>query len=297
VLIVAGYITIVASIVGGYLLVGGYMGALYQPAELIIIFGAGIGAFIASNNGKGVRATLKVLPTLIRGARYRKTVCVDLMTLLYLLLAKARTAGMMALERDIENPAESDLFSAYPALLKDPLIMAFITDYLRLMISGNMDAFEIEALMDHEIETFQQEAEIPAHGLSAMGDSLPAFGIVAAVMGVVHALGSTAMTATTIGPLIAQAMVGTFLGILLAYGFVTPLAARVRTQVEEVAKILQSIKVTLLAHLNGYPPPLAIEFGRKALFSAERPSFDELENHVREVKTSPARAQSKATES
>ena len=139
--------------------------------------------------------------------------------------------------------------------------------------------------MDHEIETFQHEAEIPAHGLAAMGDSLPAFGIVAAVMGVVHALGSAALDPSEIGPLIAHAMVGTFLGILLAYGFVSPLAARVRSQVEEVVKIMQSVKVTLLANLNGYAPPLSIEFGRKALFSTERPSFSELEEHVRGVKS------------
>jgi chemotaxis protein MotA len=270
------------------MMVGGHLGVLYQPSEFIIIFGAGIGAFLASNNGNGIRATLRVLPQLLRGGRYHKKTCVDLMTLLYLILAKARQSGMMALENDIENPQESALFNAYPELVRDPLIVDFVTDYLRLMISGDMDAFEIEALMDHEIETFQQEAEIPAHGLAAMGDSLPAFGIVAAVMGVVHALGAASLDPAGIGPLIAEAMIGTFLGILLAYGFVAPLATRVRAQVEDVAKILQSIKVTLIAHLNGYAPPLSIEFGRKALFSAERPSFNELETHVREVKSRPA---------
>ncbi|MES1923808.1 flagellar motor stator protein MotA [Salinisphaera sp. T31B1] len=288
-LIFAGYVIVIGSVLGGYAMVGGHMGALYQPAELVIILGAGLGAFVASNNGKGIVATMHTLPKLMRGSHYRKSVCLDLMTLLYLLLAKARQSGIMALEQDIENPQDSELFSAYPGLLADPLIMQFVTDYLRLMISGNMDAFEIEALMDHEIETFQHEAEIPANGLAAMGDSLPAFGIVAAVMGVVHALGAAALDPEGIGPLIAHAMVGTFLGILLAYGFVSPLAARVRAQVEDVTKILQSIKVTLLAHLNNYPPPIAIEFGRKALFAAERPSFNELESHVREVKSAPAR--------
>jgi len=288
-LILTGYVIVIGSVLGGYTLVGGHLGALYQPAELIIIFGAGLGAFVASNNGKGIKATMRTLPKLMRGSHYQKDVCLDLMTLLYLLLAKARQSGMMALEKDIEDPSESALFSAYPGLIADPLIMQFITDYLRLMISGNMDAIEIEALMDHEIETFQHEADIPANALAAMGDSLPAFGIVAAVMGVVHALGAAALDPAGIGPLIAHAMVGTFLGILLAYGFVSPVAARVRAQVEDVSKILQSIKVTLLAHLNNYPPPIAIEFGRKALFSAERPSFEELENHVREVKMAPSR--------
>lgn len=287
-LVLAGYFVVVASVIGGYLMVGGHLGVLYQPSEFLIIFGAGIGAFVASNNGNGIRATVRVLPQLLRGGRYHKEACVDLMTLLYLILAKARQSGMMALENDIENPQESPLFTAYPALAKDPLILDFITDYLRLMISGDMDAFEIQELMDHEIETFQQEAEIPANSLAAMGDSLPAFGIVAAVMGVVHALGAASLDPAGIGPLIAHAMIGTFLGILLAYGFVSPLATRVRAQVEDMVKILQSVKVTLIAHLNGYAPPLSIEFGRKALFSAERPSFDELEAHVREVKSRPA---------
>ncbi|KEZ78050.1 flagellar motor stator protein MotA [Salinisphaera hydrothermalis] len=288
-LVVAGYIVVMVSVLGGYALVGGHMGVLYQPAEFVIIFGAGIGAFLASTNGKGVSAMIRVFPKLLRGHRYSKSTCLDLMTLLYLLMAKARQQGMMALEADIEDPANSPLFSSYPTLLGDTLIMEFINDYLRLMISGNMDAFEIEALMDHEIETFQQEAEVPAHGLSAMGDGLPAFGIVAAVMGVVHALGSASLEPAGIGPLIAHAMVGTFLGILLAYGFVSPLASRVRTQIDDVVKVLQAIKVTLLAHLNGYAPPLAIEFGRKALFSAERPAFSELENHVREVRAGGTR--------
>lgn len=288
-LVVAGYIVVIVSVLGGYTLVGGYMGVLYQPAEFMIIFGAGIGAFLASTNGKGVSAMIRVFPKLLRGHRYSKSVCLDLMTLLYLLMAKARQQGMMALEADIEDPANSELFANYPTLLADPLIIDFIADYMRLMISGNMDAFEIEALMDHEIETFQQEAEVPAQGLSAMGDALPAFGIVAAVMGVVHALGAASLEPAGIGPLIAHAMVGTFLGILLAYGFVSPLAARVRTQIDDVVKVLQTVKVTLLAHLNGYPPPLAIEFGRKALFSAERPAFSELENHVREVRAGGTR--------
>ncbi|RJS95189.1 flagellar motor stator protein MotA [Salinisphaera sp. Q1T1-3] len=290
-LVLAGFIVVIASVLGGYALVGGYMGVLYQPAELIIILGAGLGAYLASTNGKGVSAMIRVFPKLLHGHRYNKSTCLDLMTLLYLLMAKARQQGTMALETDIEDPANSSLFASYPKLLADPLIMAFISDYLRLMISGNMDAFEIEALMDHEIETFQQEAEVPAHGLATMGDSLPAFGIVAAVMGVVHALGHASLEPAGIGPLIAHAMVGTFLGILLAYGFVSPLASRLRTHTDDVVKVLQTIKVTLLAHLNGYAPPLAIEFGRKALFSAERPTFSELETHVRDVRSGSGGAQ------
>ncbi|RKR06064.1 chemotaxis protein MotA [Kushneria sinocarnis] len=287
-LILIGYIAVIGSVLGGYLTVGGHLGVLWQPAEIIIIVGAAIGAFVAANNGKGIKATIKVFPRLRQSGKYNKTMFMNLMGLLYQLLAKGRSEGMMALERDIDNPEESPLFAEYPMLRSDPLLMEFLTDYLRLMISGNMDAFEIEALMDHEIETFKHEAEIPVHTLSSVGDGLPAFGIVAAVMGVVHALGAPDLAPEQLGPLIANAMVGTFLGILLAYGFVTPLSSRIKHQVAEVEKMLQCIKVTLLANLNGYAPPISVEFGRKALFSSERPSFNELEEHVRSVRSQPA---------
>ena len=163
--------------------------------------------------------------------------------------------------------------------------MDFITDYLRLMVSGNMNAFEIEALMDEEIETYEHECDVPATALGTMGDSLPAFGIVAAVMGVIHTLASADRPAAELGALIANAMVGTFLGILLAYGFISPLSGVLRQKCAETTKMMQCIKVTLLSSLNGYAPQIAVEFGRKTLYTSERPSFEELENHVREVKS------------
>ncbi|CSQ67671.1 flagellar motor protein MotA [Shigella sonnei] len=163
-------------------------------------------------------------------------------------------------------------------------MLDFIVDYLRLIISGHMNTFEIEALMDEEIETHESEAEVPANSLALVGDSLPAFGIVAAVMGGVHALGSADRPAAELGALIAHAMVGTFLGILLAYGFISPLASVLRQKSAETSKMMQCVKVTLLSNLNGYAPPIAVEFGRKTLYSSERPSFIELEEHVRAVK-------------
>lgn len=284
-LILLGYVVVIASVLGGYMIVGGQLGVLMQPAEVVIICGAALGAFIVSNNGKTTKATLKAIPKLGKSGRYNKALFMELMGLLYLLLAKGRQEGMMALERDVESPEESPLFSRYPKLMADPLLMDFLTDYLRLMISGNMDAFEVESLMDQEIETFQHEADIPAHALSNVSDGLPAFGIVAAVMGVIHALGSEGLAPEELGPLIAHAMVGTFLGILLAYGFVAPLVTFIRHQISETEKMLQCIKVTLLANLNGYAPPISVEFGRKALYSSERPSFNELEEHVRNVRS------------
>lgn len=284
VLILVGYIAILACVFGGFVLAGGHLTVLIQPVEFLIIFGAGLGTFIASNNGKSIKATLKAIPRLRKSTCYSKETFLDVLALLFLILAKARQEGMMSVEKDIESPEDSELFKRYPKLLADHLVMEFIVDYLRMMVTGNMDPFEVQSLMDLEIETYQAEAEEPAHSLAAIGDGMPAFGIVAAVMGVVHALGAEGLSPEELGPLIANAMVGTFLGILAAYGFINPLSTRARQQAGEGVKLLECIKVTLLANLNGYAPQIAVEFGRKALFETERPSFQELDDHIREAK-------------
>ncbi|WP_439212230.1 flagellar motor stator protein MotA [Duffyella gerundensis] len=289
-LVILGYIVVLGSVLGGYMMVGGHLGALYQPSELIIIGGAGLGAFLVGNNGKAIKATGKALPLLFRGSKYNKSVYMDLMALLYRIMAKSRQQGMLSLERDIENPKESEIFANYPRILADNRLVDFINDYLRLMVSGNMNAFEIEALMDEEIETYEHECDVPAQSIGQIGDGLPAFGIVAAVMGVVHALASADRPAAELGALIAHAMVGTFLGILLAYGFISPLANVLRQKCAETTKMMQCIKVTLLSSLNGYAPQIAVEFGRKTLYSTDRPSFTELEEHVRNAK-SPAKTE------
>jgi len=284
VLIFLGYLIVAFSVFGGYALVGGHLGALYQPVEVLIIGGAALGAFLSANNTKSLKATMKMVPQLLRGGKYDKELYMELMALLYVLLTKARREGMMALESHVEDPDSSAIFSAYPSILANRELVVFITDYLRLMVSGNMSAFEIETLMDSEIETYQHEADVPATALRNIADGLPAFGIVAAVLGVVHALAAIDQPPAVLGDLISKAMVGTFLGILLAYGFVGPLAARTDRRNAEAVKMFECIKTTLLANLNGYPPQLAVEFGRKVLYSTERPSFMELDEHVRAVK-------------
>lgn len=283
-LILIGYIIVTATVIGGYLMVGGHLGALYQPAEFVIILGAGLGAFVVGNSGKSILALIKVLPLLFRRSSYNKAMSMDLMALLFQLLNKSRQEGLLALEKDIENPQESEIFFQYPRVLKDKTTTMFIVDYLRLMVTSNLQSHEIEALMDEELETFRQESEVPASGLQMVGDSMPAFGIVAAVLGVVNALGSADRPAGELGALIAHAMVGTFLGILVAYGFILPLAALIRLRSSEQLKMMECIKVTFLSALQGYAPQIAVEFGRKVLYSVDRPSFTELEDKVREVK-------------
>jgi chemotaxis protein MotA len=279
-----GYVVTLLCVFGGYALDGGHVGALVQPVEFLMIAGAGTGAFIVGNNTKAMGATLRVLPKLLRGSRYSRELYMELLALLYILLAKARKDGMMSLESDIDIPAQSPLFQQYPRIVDDHHVLEFLTDYFRLMVSGNMNAFEIENLMDEEIETHHAEGEVPMHSLQRVGDAMPAFGIVAAVMGVVHTMASAGLPPSELGALIAQALVGTFLGILLSYAFISPLASLVEQRVAESTKMLQCIKVTILANLNGYAPALSVEFGRKVLFSTERPSFAELEEYVKQAK-------------
>jgi chemotaxis protein MotA len=283
-LVIVGYFVVVACVFGGFALAGGHVAALFQPLELLMIGGGALGAFIVGNSMKGIKATLKALPSLLKGSKYTKELYMELMSLLYEILARVRKEGLMSIEDDIENPGESPIFSKYPTIMQDHHAIEFLTDYLRLMVSGNLNAFEIENLMDNELETHHTEAHTPAQVIAKVGDGLPAFGIVAAVMGVVHTMESVGLPPAELGIMIAHALVGTFLGILLAYGFVTPLAGLMEQKVSEQAKPMECIKVVLLASLNGYAPALAVEFGRKVLYSTERPSFIELEEHVKKAK-------------
>ncbi|MBC7786164.1 MAG: flagellar motor stator protein MotA [Methylophilaceae bacterium] len=283
-LVIIGYVIVCGSVFGGFAMAGGHLAALFQPLELLMIGGAAFGALFVGNNGKSIKATLKAVPILFKGSNFTKKRYMDLLALLFEMLTKIRREGMMSIEKDIENPEESTIFSRYPDTLHDHHTIEFISDYLRLMVSGNMDAFQIENLMDNEIETHHEEAHVPAHVIAKIGDGLPAFGIVAAVMGVVHTMESVGAPPAELGMLIAHALVGTFLGILLAYGFVGPLSGLLEQKIQESSKMFQCIKVTLLASLNGFAPAIAVEFGRKVLYSTERPGFLELEEHVKQAK-------------
>jgi chemotaxis protein MotA len=281
-LVIVGYVIVLGAVFGGFAMAGGHLGALWQPIELLMIGGGALGAFFVGNTMKSIKATLKDLPTLLKGSKYSKDTYMELMALMYELLGKVRKEGLMSIEGDVEKPDESPIFSKYPKVVADHHVIEFMTDYLRIMVSGNLNAMEIENLMDVEIETHHHEALTSSHVLAKLADGMPAFGIVAAVMGVVHTMESVGVPPAELGMLIAHALVGTFLGILLAYGFVGPLAALLEQKAEEGSKMFQTIKVTLLANLNGYAPAMAVEFGRKVLNSTERPGFSELEEHVKQ---------------
>ena len=283
-LVVVGYVAILGAVFGGFALAGGHLGSLLQPVELLMIAGSATGAFLVANPNKVIRATLQALPSLLRGSRYSKTLYLETLSLLYDILAKVRKEGLMSIESDVDAPEKSAIFAKYPKATSDHHVVEFLTDYLRLMVGGNLNSFEIENLMDNEIETHHEEGSVPIHAIEKTADAMPAFGIVAAVMGVVHTMESVGIPPAELGKLIAAALVGTFLGILLSYGFVGPLAVLLQHKLAESSKMLQCVKVTLLASLNGYAPQVAVEFGRKVLYSTERPSFTELEDQVKQRK-------------
>ncbi|MDP2822998.1 MAG: flagellar motor stator protein MotA [Sulfuritalea sp.] len=279
-LLIIGYVIILAASVGTYA-VHGSLAALWMPMEYLAIFGLAMGGFVASNGIKAIKSTLRALPKLFAGSHLNKTLYMDLLAMLFEILSKVRKEGLMSIENDIENPESSVVFSKYPMIMRDHHVMEFVCDYLRMMVGGNLNAFEIENLMDIEIETHHQESHVPVHAVSKLADATPAFGIVVAVMGVVNVMGSVGAPPAVLGKMIGGALVGTFLGILLAYGFVAPIAGQLGQKVEEEGKIFEVIKTVLLASMNGYAPQVAVEFGRKVLYSGDRPRFIELEEDLK----------------
>jgi chemotaxis protein MotA len=281
--VIIGWVVALGCIFGVYVVHGGNLGVILNalPFELITILGAAGGAFLANNQMKVVKASLRGVASCFKGSKFSKARYMELLALLYDILQKARKEGLMAIEKDVEEPQSSPLFQKYATVGKDHHVTEFITDYLRMMVSGNLNAHEIESLMDSEIETHHTEAHAAVSAIARLAGGLPAFGIVAAVLGVVNTMGSVGQPPAVLGAMIGSALVGTFLGILLAYGFVEPLGGLLEQKVEDSSKELQCIKTTLLASMQGYAPQVAIEFGRKVLYSGDRPTFVELEGHVK----------------
>jgi chemotaxis protein MotA len=281
--VLIGYGVALGCIFGAYIIHGGNILVIAHalPTEMMAILGGALGAFAVNNQPKVLKATLAALPKLLKSSKYSKARYMELMALLYDILQKARKEGLMAIEKDVDEPESSPLFQKYATVGSDHHVVTFITDYLRMMVSGNLNAHEIESLMDSEIETHHDEAHGPVQALARLAGALPAFGIIAAVLGVVNTMGSVGQPPAILGSMIGSALVGTFLGILLAYAVVEPLGGLLEQRVDEDAKELQCIKTTLLASMQGYAPQVAVEFGRKVLYSADRPTFAELEGHVK----------------
>lgn len=276
---IVGLLTVIACTMGGYVLEGGHMEVLARaaPLEIMIMGGTLAGGFIIANPKTVITRTLKGFGMLLKKPKYGKNSYIELLCMQYQIFKLAKTKGMLALEQHIEHPHESALFSQFPNFQKDHHAIGFFCDYLRLVTLGSDKPYELEALMDEEIEVHHNEDAAIVGAVQAMADSLPAIGIVAAVLGVIHTMGSITEPPEVLGRLIGGALVGTFMGVWVAYGFVGPMGTSMRQTLEAESKYFQCLKVGLLAHLQGFAPSISIEYARKTLLSEVRPSFTEVE--------------------
>ncbi len=274
---IIGIITVIVCTLASYAIMGGHLEVLWQPFEGVIILGSGIGAYVISNPPAVLKRTLKQLPLIFNKPKYNKQTYVDALSLLYQVFKLAKTKGMLALESHIENPHDSSIFQAFPNIQADHHVVEFLCDYLRLVTLGSDKPYELETLMDQEIEVHHHEEIAVADAIQTMADGLPALGIVAAVLGVIKTMGAIAEPPEVLGHMIGGALVGTFLGVWLSYGYVGPVAAHLRGIITLNSKLYAVVKVGLLAHLSGYAPSISVEYARKAIDPELRPTFLEME--------------------
>lgn len=286
--VLIGFIIIIICVFGGFALSGGHLMALFQPYELIIIAGAAIGSFVISNEGRVIKATFSALKNIVKTPIVKREFNIQLLSFFFQLLTKIRKDGMLAIENDIQNPSESVIFRNYPLITSNKKVMEFICDHMQIITTGRVDPHHLDEIIDTDIETYEHETEIPISAISKVADSLPAFGIVAAVMGVVHTMESMNKPPAVLGGLVAGALVGTFLGVLLGYGFMAPMGVAMETRRLAMIKTLQVIKVLLLAAANNMAPTIGVELARKVLYSDIRPNSLELEEIIKQIKSAKA---------
>ena len=277
---IIGVVVVIASVVGGYMAAGGHMAVLWQPFGFVIIFGAGIGAFVIANPKPVLSGAAKAFGPLLKGSRYTKGSYLELLGVLYAVFRLAKTKGDLVLETHVEKPEESPLFQQFPEFSQDHHAVEFLCDYLRLLTLGTSNAHEVEAVMDNELDVHHEEMHAVSGAVTTLGDALPALGIVAAVLGVIHTMGSITEPPEVLGHLIGGALVGTFSGILASYGFVAPMGQSLTSTFDAEARYLTCIKVGILGHMQGYAPQVSVEFARKTLNSEMRPTFAEVEDMI-----------------
>ena len=277
--LIIGIITVIACTMGGYMLQGGHMQVLIKaaPLELVIMGGTVAGGFIIANPSVVIKRTLRGLGLLVKKGKYNKASYIELLCMMYQVFKLAKTKGLLTLEQHIENPHESSLFSQFPGFQHNHHATDFFCDYLRLVTLGSDKPYELEALMDEEIEVHHNEDNGMVTALQNIADGLPAIGIVAAVLGVIHTMGSITEPPEVLGRLIGGALVGTFMGVWMAYGFFGPMSNSMKAILEAESKYFQCLKLGLLAHLQGFAPSISIEYARKTLLSEVRPTFAEVE--------------------
>lgn len=279
--LIIGYIVVLGAVLGGYL-PHGDIGVLNQPLEFLIIFGAAFGTFLIANPVSILKKSIAFTIRALKGPK-KKAAYLELLICLYAVFRLAKSKGDLALESHVENPETSSLFANFPELMKDHHALEFMCDYLRLLTLGTTNAYELEAVMDQELEAHHEEDhQVPA-AMQTVGDALPGLGIVAAVLGVIVTMGSVTEPPEILGGLIAAALVGTFLGILASYGFVGPTSEIIKKTLDQDGKYISCIKTALIGHMQGYAPQVSVEFARKTLPSTVRPSFKELDDALQDA--------------
>jgi len=291
---IIGIIVVFGAVVAGYLMEHGSLKVLMQPAELVIIGGAAIGTVLVANPLHILKKIASGFGGVFGGSRFNKQRYLDTLKMMYGLLNKARKDGLVALEPDIEDPAKSPIFSKYPAFTKDHHIRDFVCDTMRMAVSGGVEPFDLDQMMELDMDVHHQGSSQPVQALSAMADSLPGLGIVAAVLGVVITMGALGGPPEEIGHKVAAALVGTFLGILLCYGLVGPMAANMAKLSEDEHAYYHVLRVLISSYMKGAPPIMAVEVARRAIPGHIRPSFKEVEKSCRSSDTSAAAAKAGA---
>jgi len=284
---IVGILVVFASVIGGFLMEKGHIEVLVQPAELLIIAGAATGTLLVANPAhilKGIAAGLKGV---LGGSNFGKERYLDTLKMMYEFLNKVRREGLLSVEMDVEKPAESAIFKKYPQFLGDHHSREFVCDTLRMAITGGVEPFDMDQMMEFDMEVHHHGATQPVNALTTMADALPGLGIVAAVLGVVITMGALGGPPETIGHKVAAALVGTFLGILLCYGVAGPLSQNMSKSADEHDGYLHVLRVLILSFLKGAAPMIAIEIGRRAIPAHVRPSFDEMENRCKAHAASP----------
>ena len=278
---IIGIVVVFVSVIGGFLLEKGHILVLLQPAELLIIAGAATGTLLAANPVHVIKEIIAGLLGILKGSPFGKARYLDTLKMMYQFLNKVRKEGLLSVEMDVENPKESSIFKNYPEFLSDHHAKEFVCDTLRMAITGGVEPFDMDQMMELDMEVHHQGATMPVSSLSTVADSLPGLGIVAAVLGVVITMGSLGGPPEEIGEKVAAALVGTFLGILMCYGMVGPLASNMSKTADAQNQYLHVLRVLILSFLKGSAPMIAIEMGRRAIPAHVRPSFDEMEKNCK----------------
>ncbi len=281
---IIGAVIVFGCVIGGFMIEKGNLSVIFQPVELLIIFGAAIGGFIIASPVKVIKAVIGGIVKLLTGKTYSKGDYIEVLLLLSEIFAKIRKEGLVSIEADVDNPEESKIFSNYPKFLKNHHAVSLVTDTLRTVMTTSIAPHELESLLDTELESHHEELMIPSKSIGTIADSLPGLGIVAAVLGVVITMGKISEPPEIIGHSVASALVGTFLGVLMCYGFVGPAAKNLEFGANEERDYLNVLKIALVGFVGGAAPQIAVEFGRRVIPANVKPSFVEIEEKIRELK-------------